>query len=59
MYKCDNCDGLFEEAEKVRCSAEDYNGVSSMFGNSNDIEYDVCPFCGSEDFNLMREDEDN
>ena len=58
MYKCRHCGSYFSTPESVKYCLEEYNGVSSLFGNRTYGYYDVCPECGSEDIASYCEDED-
>lgn len=59
MYVCELCGSVFSDPERVKYCYEDYNGVSSMFPNSNYGYYDVCPYCGSEEIDNYFEEEDD
>lgn len=63
MYKCSLCGSLFSEPDVVQergCHESDC-GVFSMFPDhhyyTRDIE--VCPDCGSEDFDSYWEEDDD
>lgn len=44
MYKCENCECVFEDANTVT----EYRG--ECHGSPAYETYSVCPFCGSTDF---------
>ena len=57
MYVCNHCGAMFEEPETERICLEDYYGVGGAFGNSNYGYIDVCPECGSDNFDEVYEDD--
>lgn len=63
MYRCVDCDCIFEEPIVQRMSYEDFYGVSSMFDTSTPMELNVCPNCSSEyieeNFELKEYDEND
>lgn len=60
MYRCGNCGCEFEEwdAAVIHDTFENYNGVGSMFPNSNEFTYHACPQCGSDDLEEFDEEEE-
>ena len=46
MYKCKECDEIFEEPEYETLCMEDYCGVSSMFSDRHYGTFASCPRCG-------------
>lgn len=58
MWKCGNCGRTFEEPEIELTSWEEYNGVSSLFSNSNPLELEVCPYCGDDGYLEEIDEED-
>ena len=59
MYKCENCENIFEDAELVETTYSDYLGVESHLGYMT-LEYYVCPHCHSEEIEEIDEyDEDD
>lgn len=49
MYKCDHCNKEFEEPKAIHTTYEMFYGVSRMFENHHDLNYDACPYCESID----------
>ena len=57
MYKCNECNGVFEEPKKV--SAESFFGVNSEFEyNYGNIVY-ICPYCEENNIIEITEEELN
>lgn len=56
MYVCDNCGARFEEPEQERTTYEHYFGAEWSGGIP--YVYEVCPDCGSEDFEEIDEEEE-
>lgn len=54
MYKCNNCNEVFEEPLKV--SAELFYGVADEFDYSYSEKVEICPYCKNNDFKLVREE---
>ena len=50
MFRCFNCNVVFEEPEYEEICLEHYYGVGSMFSNYHYSSICICPYCGSEDF---------
>lgn len=50
-YYCPDCHTYFNEPEEREVDMEDYYGVGGMFGDHHRGYINVCPECGSEDFN--------
>lgn len=48
MYRCNSCGATFTEPDSEQVCWEDYNGVSSLFGDRHYGEIAVCPECGSD-----------
>lgn len=55
LYVCNCCGRKFEEDE-VRTVSEN---VGEFWGAPAYMDYDVCPQCGSDDFDEVAEDEDS
>ena len=47
MYRCTDCDCIFEEPIVQKFSYEEFYGVASMFDTSTPLEIKVCPNCNS------------
>lgn len=43
MYKCKDCGEYFENPKEI--DADDYYGVSGLFGNPSNYKILCCPFC--------------
>lgn len=56
MYKCNECNGVFEEFKQV--SAESFYGVSDEFSNSYST-VGVCPYCNECDYEELNEEDLN
>ena len=50
MYKCLSCRSCFDEPDTKSTSYEDYYGVAGLFPDRHGLTIEVCPRCGSEDF---------
>lgn len=48
MYKCFNCNNIFDEPDFYRTTCEDYYGVGSMFNDRHSMKVEVCPYCRGE-----------
>lgn len=55
MYKCNNCDCIFEKPRKV--DMETYYGVYSDFGNTYGNMINLCPECEDNDIEEYDEEE--
>lgn len=56
MYRCGDCDCIFEEPIVQKMSFEDFYGVSSMFDTSTPMELNVCPNCSSDCLEVLEEE---
>lgn len=59
MYKCEHCGRVFDEPDIRHDTYESYCGVGSLFPDSHGYDYNVCPHCGSEDFDEFYEEEED
>lgn len=50
MYYCKNCKENFEEPKRIFITYEKMYGLLNEFLNFTPYEYEVCPFCKSENF---------
>lgn len=55
MYRCLNCEELFEEPETKNIIAEEYLGVSHLLQGYTRMNIDVCPCCNDEDLEELRQ----
>jgi DNA-directed RNA polymerase subunit RPC12/RpoP len=58
MYKCSNCDEVFDEPKTERTTYEHYYGVDDLFPNHHSLYLDVCPYCGDEEIEEFEEEEE-
>lgn len=62
MFVCRECGAKFEEPEYETVCLEEFNGVSSLFGDRHYATFASCPECGEaidlEDDVYYEEDED-
>ena len=58
MYRCKECEMVFEEDEFREVSAESFYGVSDEFSNSYE-KVRVCPYCGEHNYEEITEEELN
>lgn len=58
MYKCSNCQEVFDEPYETEICLEYYYGVGSQFGNRNYSTMAVCPYCEHDDFSEYDEGEE-
>lgn len=61
MYKCPECDEIFEKPDFMEYCLEDYNGVSNLFPNRHYATYASCPVCGTPidtEYDTYDEEED-
>ena len=49
MYKCNNCDEMFEEPDRKNIIAEEHLGISNLFPTRTRMDTFICPSCGDED----------
>ena len=47
---CHRCQTIFSEPGSQSYCYEEYNGVADLFGDRHYGSYEVCPECGSEEF---------
>ena len=55
MYRCCNCDEVFDEDE----FETSHECVGEFWGSPAYQDYDVCPYCGSYDFEEYEEEEED
>lgn len=55
MWYCRTCKREFEEPEVERESFEMFYGVSHLFPTQNYFDHEICPLCGDDDIEEMRE----
>lgn len=55
MYYCNNCKSEFDEPERSNITFEEYYGVDHLFPDSHRMDILVCPHCGEDDIEEMRE----
>lgn len=55
MFKCLDCKTVFEECGVRHTTYENYYGVSSDFPSSTALVLSVCPNCGSEDIEALKQ----
>lgn len=58
MYECNDCGRSFDELISIKTSYENYYGVGSLFGNHHSLYLDVCPYCKSEEWEVVEEEEE-
>lgn len=56
MYICNNCEHEFDNPIVKNTTYESFYGVAGMFPNSTPMELYLCPWCGSDDFELNDEE---
>ena len=56
MYHCFNCNEDFYEPGKVHTTYERFYGGCEDWGSVTPMTIDVCPYCGSDEFE--EEDDD-
>lgn len=59
MFRCHRCGALFEDPIKVPFCYEDMFGVSSFFRDKHYGTYDSCPDCGSDDVELIEDNDED
>ena len=59
-YKCLDCLKTFNEDElkTINTTYEEYYGVNGDFPNSTPMSYEVCPYCQSQSFEEIDEDDE-
>lgn len=55
MYKCNNCDCVFEELTNIETTYEKYYGLEADYYTYLTLE--LCPHCGDDDIEEVEEDE--
>ena len=55
MWYCDTCRNEFDEPERKKECFEDFYEVSNLFYGRNYFDALVCPHCGNDDIEEMRE----
>lgn len=56
MWECRNCDCTFEEPMVFQTTYESFYGIETLFTNCTPLEIYVCPHCGDEDIQEMKEE---
>lgn len=59
MYRCVDCDCIFEEPIIQKFSYEEFYGVASMFDTSTPLEIKVCPNCNSDVLEIIENNGDD
>lgn len=49
MFRCNNCDEMFEEPERKNIIAEEHLGISNLFPTRTRMDTFICPGCGDDD----------
>lgn len=59
-YRCLDCCKTFneDELETISTTYEEYYGVNGDFPNSNPMSYDACPYCHSESYDEIDEEDE-
>lgn len=57
MYICNECSHEFAELETIKTTYERYYGISSEFANNTPFYMQVCPYCSSNDYEEMEEED--
>lgn len=57
MYRCNYCGATFDEPYELHTTYEDYYGTYS-FASGTRLVLDVCPKCGSEEYEEYDEEEE-
>ncbi len=55
MYKCNNCNSSFEEANRKNICFEEHYGVGTLFVSRNYTDMFVCPNCEDEDIEELEQ----
>ena len=58
MYKCRDCEEIFEEPHEHETTWEKFYGVSGMFPDSHRLTIYECPRCGSDQIEEYFEEEE-
>lgn len=58
MYECSNCHKQFERPIFEKVCQEDYYGVGGLFGNKHYSVVGFCPYCKSEEWEKVKENDD-
>lgn len=56
MLICNDCERTFEKPFCVQTTYENYYGVGNQFGNHHSLELYCCPYCKSEDYEEVEDD---
>ena len=56
MYKCDNCSHKFDEPKILETTYEKYCGAP--LETRTYLTLELCPMCGSDEFEEIEEDEE-
>ena len=59
MYRCNDCLELFDEPNIYETTYESYLGISHLFANNTYLQLHLCPYCGSEDIEEGKEEEED
>ena len=59
-YRCLDCFKTFDEEElkTINTTYEEYYGVNGDFPYNTPMSYDVCPYCHSESYDEIEEEEE-
>ena len=55
MYRCNNCNEMFEEPDTKNIVAEEYLGVSHLLQGSTRLDINICPCCNDEDIEELEQ----
>ncbi len=58
MYICNECGAHFDEPHERTFCLEDDFGVGSMFHDKHYGTMNVCPYCESNDFRYVEDDDE-
>ena len=58
MFKCSDCERVFDNPKEIHTIYEALYGVSGEFGSRTPCTYEVCPHCGCDDFYGYYEEDD-
>ena len=61
IYKCLDCLKTFNEDEikTINTTYEEYYGVNGDFPYNTPMSYEVCPYCHSESYDEIEEEEED
>lgn len=55
MYRCNNCNEMFEEPETKNLIAEEYLGVSHLLQGCTRMDINICPCCNDDDLEELEQ----